>query len=396
MTEKLYYTDAYQQEFQATLLTKTTRENRVAVELDQSCFYPSSGGQPHDRGWMDGVEVVDVVEDKGKLLHLLQEAGPEVGTTVAGKIDWKRRFDHMQHHTGQHILSQAFLLLLNAQTESFHLGAEVCTIDLSRQELTPQEIYSVEDLANQMVFENRPIKIHFIDSADQDQMPIRKRSRLPGRLRIIEVADFDWSPCGGTHCRHAGEVGIIKVRRWERVRKQARVEFYCGKRALHDYRWKNRAIYRLSRLYSIADQEVVFAAEAQSEREQALRKSLSEMQHASLAAEADRLAQMSQDRKGIGIISEILGEDRQREAKELARNLIRDSQDRLVLLGVRGEQPALVFARSENLPYDMHKWIQEAAPFIKGRGGGSPQLAQAGGTQEKGLHEALERALEWL
>ena len=396
MTEKLYYKDAYQQEFQATLLAKTTFEDKIAVELDQSCFYPSSGGQPHDLGWLDGLAVVDVVAKKERLLHLLKEEGPEIGASVVGKIDWKRRFDHMQQHTGQHILSQAFLLLLKTETESFHLGAEVSTIDLSRQELTPQEIYSVEDLANQMVFEDRPVRIHFIDSEKQHQLPIRKRSNFQGRLRIVEVADFDWSPCGGTHCRRSGEVGIIKVRRWERVKKQARVEFYCGGRALHDYRWKNRAIYRLSRLHSRADREVVAAAEEQMEREQSLRKSLSDMQSAWLAAEVNRLTRSSQKRKGIGVICEMLGEGSQREARELARKLIEDSQDRLVLLGVKGNRPALIFARSENLRYDMREWIQEAAPFIKGRGGGNPQLAQAGGTKEEGLNQALERTLELL
>ena len=396
MTEKLYYTDSYQQEFTGTLLEKVVRQGRTAVVLDRTCFYPASGGQPHDCGWLAGIEVVDVVEERGRVLHLLERKGPEVGTAVEGKIDWKRRFEHMQQHTGQHILSQTFLRLLGCQTESFHLGTEISTIDLSREELRAEEIYQAEDLANQVIFENRTIEVYFIDSEEQSQLPIRKLSPLSGRLRIVEVAEFDWSPCGGTHCRRTGEVGVIKVRRWERVKKQARVSFYCGWRALRDYRWKNRAIYRLSRLYRKTDREVVEAAEEHFERERSLRKRLQDTQDILLDAEAERLVRDGQERKGIRVICEILDKEKRQRVEKLAKKVVEGASDRLLLLGVRGERPALIFACSKNLSHSMAEWIRVAAPFIRGRGGGHSRLAQAGGTREEGLSKALEKALELL
>ncbi len=396
MTEKLYYTDSYQQEFTGTLLERAVRQGRTTVVLDRTCFYPVSGGQPHDCGWLAGVKVVDVVEEGERVLHFLDGKGPEVGATVEGKIDWKRRFEHMQQHTGQHILSQTFFRLLGCHTESFHLGAEISTIDLSREELTTEEIYQAEDLANQVVFENRPIDVHFIDSKEQDQLPIRKLSSLSGQLRIVEVAEFDWSPCGGTHCQRTGEVGVIKVRRWERVKKQARVSFYCGWRALQDYRWKNRAIYRLSRLYRRADCEVVEAAEEHFEREQSLRKKLENTQDVLLDAEAERLVRDSQERKGIQVICDVLDKEKRQIVEKLAQKVVEGSSDRLLLLGVRGERPTLIFACSKDLPHDMAEWIRVAAPFIHGRGGGHSRLARAGGTREKGLSSALKKALTLL
>ncbi len=396
MTEKLYYTDSYQQEFTGTLLERAVRQGRTTVVLDRTCFYPVSGGQPHDCGWLAGVKVVDVVEEGERVLHFLDGKGPEVGATVEGKIDWKRRFEHMQQHTGQHILSQTFFRLLGCHTESFHLGAEISTIDLSREELTTEEIYQAEDLANQVVFENRPIDVHFIDSKEQDQLPIRKLSSLSGQLRIVEVAEFDWSPCGGTHCQRTGEVGVIKVRRWERVKKQARVSFYCGWRALQDYRWKNRAIYRLSRLYRRADCEVVEAAEEHFEREQSLREKLENTQDVLLDAEAERLVRDSQERKGTQVICDVLDKEKRQIVEKLAQKVVEGSSDRLLLLGVRGERPTLIFACSKDLPHDMAEWIRVAAPFIHGRGGGHSRLARAGGTREKGLSSALKKALTLL
>ncbi len=396
MTRRLYHADSYRQTFEATLVDKQESAGRVAVELDQSCFYPSVGGQPNDMGWIDQIPVLDVVEKEDRILHYLEEDQLTVGQSVQGRIDWKRRFDHMQQHTGQHILSQSFLQILNSKTVSFHLGIELSTIDLTQETLTPQEIYQVEDLANQIIFDNRPIKTHSTESDQQSQFPLRKHSERQGQIRIVEIADFDWSPCGGTHCLRTGEVGLIKIRRWERAKKRARVEFYCGWRALQDYRWKNRAIYRLSRLYSSTDREVVETAQRQLEREGEHRKRLSQSQQALLELETRQLLQRTEERKGVQVICQILHQDQAERAPELARSISQTGSNRVVLLGVRGDKPGLFFSCSRDLSYDMAAWISAAAPFIEGQGGCQPFQAQAGGAEEAGLERALREALKLL
>ncbi len=396
MTERLYHRDAYRKHFRGIIRQKNNHQEKIAVELDQTCFYPTSGGQPWDRGELNGVQVVEVVEQGGRVLHLLQEDGLEVGKRVEGKIDWRRRFDHMQQHTGQHLLSQAFLRTLQTETVSFHLGGEVSTIDLSRERLESEEIYQVEDLCNQIIFENRPIRIHFVDRDDQSQLSLRKTSSRSGTLRIIEIADFDYSPCGGTHLRQTGELGLVKIRRWVRVKKRARVEFYCGWRALKDYRWKNRAVYRFSCLYSSLDREVVTAAEEHLAQESSQRKTIAEMQAKLLDFKAHELFQKSQARGEVQVVCEILPERELATVKELARRIAQGGEKRLVLLGVEAERPVLLFARSSDLSYDMGEWISQVSHFIEGKGGGNPIQAQAGGGRREGLPQALQWVLDLL
>jgi alanyl-tRNA synthetase len=329
----------------------------------------------------------------GRLLHVLERGDLAEGQEVDGSLDWERRFDHMQQHTGQHILSQAFIQVLDWDTVSFHLGRELCTIDLTGDALTPELIYEVEDVANRIIIECRPVRVHLVDARRQSEFPLRKPSDRKGTLRIVEISDFDFSACGGTHCRSAGEVGLIKIRRWERAKKRARVEFYCGGRAFRDYRWKNRAVYRLSRLFSRPDREVVEAAREHLEREEGLRKRLVEGQDRYLESEAARLLAGAQEVRGIRVVRRVLTGMDMGAVRELARKLVQDGEKRLALLGLAGESPALVFARSEDLPWHMGDWIRKAAPLIAGRGGGSPRHAQARGSRSEGLEAALDDAL---
>ena len=395
MTSRLYYTDAYQQKFEATVVAKQQTDERIALRLDHTCFYPTSGGQPNDLGHIEESAVVDVREEASQVWHLLEQDRFEIGQTVNASIDWGRRFDHMQQHTGQHILSQAFVQCLHADTDSFHLGEQVSSIDLARQHLEPDEIYRVEDLANRIVFENHPVGIRFADSEEVAQLGLRKPSHRGGRLRIVEISDFDLSACGGTHCQRTGEVGLVKIRRWERVNKQARVEFYCGWRALRDYRFKNRTVYRLSRLYSSSDRELVDTSQAHLERAQEFRKQLDQLKDSLLTAESTALLKSIKQIKGVEVICEILLEDQRERGRELARRIVQDPQ-RVALLALSGEKPTLFFACSDDLPYDMAQWIRICAASIGGRGGGRRTQAQAGGTRADGLQQALQTALEQL
>ena len=392
MTDRLYYRDSYLSSFQAEVRGRQAWGEKIALELDQTCFYPTSGGQPADRGHLNQTPVLDVLDQDGQLLHVVAAANLQVGDPVRGQIEWPRRFDHMQQHTGQHVLSQAFIRILEAETTSFHLGQHSCTIDLDRESLTPEDIYRVEDLANQVLFENRPIHIRFIDSAAQDQVPVRKRSTRSGQVRLVEIDDFDHSPCGGTHCRSTAEIGLIKIRKWERAKKQARVEFYCGWRALRDYRWKNRAVYRLSQLFSVSDSQVLEAARQMQNREAGARKRVARVEDQLLELEGQLLLQRCVRRASFELIREIFTEREIRELKELAGKISRDGPGRIVLFGLRSERPALVFACSRDVPFDMNQWIAEVAPLIQGRGGGQAWQAQAGGKRVEGLERALETA----
>ena len=231
VTERLYYTEPALTEFDATVTGVERHGDLPAVLLDRTAFYPTSGGQPHDTGSLNGVRVTEVVErDDDAVLHVVDRA-IAVGEAVHGVVDWGRRFDHMQQHTGQHILSAAFDRLWHARTVGFHLGAVVSSLDLDR-ELPPQAIASAEDEANRIVWEDRPVSIRFVEEAGAAALDLRKEPGRSGVLRIIAVEDYDLSACGGTHVARTGHVGIIVVSSWEKLRGGSRLEFLCGGRAL--------------------------------------------------------------------------------------------------------------------------------------------------------------------
>jgi len=395
MTEKIYYKDAYCREFEASIKGRSVIDGKTVVELDRTCFYPEGGGQPCDLGEIDGVAVTAVTESDGRIFHFVDSDELGSGKLVTACIDWRRRFDHMQQHTGQHILSQAFLRSLKAETESFHLGGEISTIDLTLEKLERDEIYRVEDLANRMIFENREVKIHFMDSGEQEGLPIRGHSERSGCVRVVEIEKYDFSPCGGTHCSRTGAVGLVKIRKWEKVRKRVRVEFFCGQRALNDYRWKNRTVFRLSRLYSVADREVVEAVVKQREQVKSQRKEIDWLKEEWLVREAERLLEASPVRDGIRIVTKVWEDLEVKSLQKLGSMIAGGGESRVVLFGVRQPRCTLLFIRSADLTgLDFRQWIAEIAPIIGGRGGGTAERVQVGGERGEGLEEALARAAE--
>jgi len=295
MTQKLYHDDAYQQEFQAQVLETITMGNRPGLILDKTCFYPASGGQPHDQGTLNGIPISGVFEreDDGAVVHVVsgEVEGPALnkGETVHGQIDWERRFDHMQQHTGQHILSQAFLRLLDAETVGFHLGAEASTIDVDKAPLEATQIDEVEELANTIVFADRPVRTYFVDQDRMEDLALRKQPMVAGPIRIVEVEGFDLSPCGGTHVKAAGEVGPIVITKSERRGSETRVEFLCGGRALADYRRQRRIVSELANQFSVGDWELVEAVNRLAEEAKRHRKELNAAQSQLLDYEAARL-----------------------------------------------------------------------------------------------------------
>ncbi len=254
-----YYNDPYTVEFEATVVGASKRDGKLVVSLDNSYFYPTSGGQEHDTGFIGNLEVLDVFEEDGRVLHLVSGEAP--AGKVNCRIDWTRRFGNMQQHTGQHILSAAFENLFGIETISSRLGECVGTIDLSRQP-ADSEIDRVVNDANRVIRDNRPVKVHYAERENIGAFNLRKPPKVEGVVRIIEVKDFDMSPCGGTHCTHTSEIGVILTGKVEKVKSAlTRIEFYCGNRALEWYYQLQKSALETSRILSSAVEDIPSAAE---------------------------------------------------------------------------------------------------------------------------------------
>jgi len=395
--ERLYYEDSYLKEFRAKVLKKIKIDNQPAVVLDETAFYPTSGGQPYDKGVIQDVPVVEVVEEGDEIIHILKkELKEKINSEVVGKIDWKRRFDHMQQHLGQHILSGALIKLWNAETVSFHLGEEVCTLDIAKEKLIEEEAKKAEECANEIIFGNRPVKRYFVKGEEElKRLNLRKIPEKTGKIRIIEVKNFDFSACGGTHCRATGEVGMIKITKWEKRGEKIRLEFVCGRRAWKDYFWKNEVIKNISNKLTIKDSELGEAIDRMLEERKESWKELKEFKEKLQEYEAKRLIDESSLRGNrIRIINKVFEEKNFQEVRGLVQKIINLDDSVVVLFGVKSDGTKILFACSRALKYDMNGLTREAAKFIEGQGGGAPNFAQAGGRKSEGIEDALNFALE--
>lgn len=397
MTKRLYYEDSYLKEFRAKVLKKIKIDNQPAVVLDETAFYPTSGGQPYDVGVIQDVPVVEVVEEGDKIIHILrEELKEEINSEVIGKIDWGRRFDHMQQHLGQHILSGALMEIYGAETVSFHLGEKVCTLDIAKEKITKEEVKKTEECANKIIFNNRPVKCYFVGGEEElKKLNLRKMPDKKGKIRIIEVENFDLSACGGTHCRATGEAGLIKITKWEKRGEKIRLEFICGWRAWEDYFWKNELIKNISNKLTIKDFELGETIDRMLEERKEIRKGLKEFKEKLQDYEVRNLINESSLKDdGTKIISKIFEDKNFQEVRELVQKIINLDESVVVLFGVKDEEAKILFACSRALSYDMNGLIKEAGKFIEGRGGGAPNFAQAGGKRTEGIEDALNFALE--
>ncbi len=396
MTERLYYADAYLRTFEARVIDRLEVNGRPAVILDRTAFYPEGGGQPADRGKLSRVEVVDVQtrEADDEVLHLLSAPIDEI--EVRGVVEPKRRFDLMQQHTGQHILSQAFIHTANAETVSFHLNPDpndgALTIDLNKA-VTSAEIDRAEDAANSIVYENRPVSARFVSAEELQTLPLRKPPKVDKAIRIVEIQDFDWSACGGTHVARTGEVGLIKIVKSERRGAETRIEFRCGHRALSDYQRKHQIISQVASNLSIGFWELDQAIGRMQAEAKAARKQLVEADARLQQYEARDLLNAIEPRGDFGLITQTWLD---RDAAYLKRmaNLLVARPKTVVLLGATGQSLSLVFARSKDLAIDLAVLLRSVAARLGGKGGGSPDFAQAGGPAVG--EEQLKETLSWV
>jgi len=381
MSKRLYYDDAYTTEFTAVVVEQLNENGRLAVVLDRTFFYPTSGGQPHDLGSLNGVPVTDVsirVED-GAVLHWL-EPGRSVSHEITAEIDWGRRFDHMQQHTGQHILSQAFIQVAGAHTVGFHLSQSTVTIDLDARQLSEATLQKAEQLANQIVWENRPVHIRTVSVDEARQMPLRKvPPTRDGRLRLIDIDRFDLTACGGTHVSRTGEIGMIKLLKWERRRQQTRVTFCCGGRALQDYGQKNALVHELMAALTTGQGDLVPSIGRLRDDLKQARRQLKKQQTALLEFEAERLHRDGMQRQGITVVAQVFT-DRDPGQLRMLGNLLTRKPGVVALLGLAGSRSHLLFCRSEDAPGEMNQLLQQTITEIGSRtGGGSEVFAQGGG-----------------
>jgi alanyl-tRNA synthetase len=388
-TERLYYTDCYLREFEARVLRSEPAPNGFKVYLDRTAFYPTSGGQPTDSGTIAGIQVLEAVDEEDEIAHILRQAPEAEG--VSGRIDWARRFDHMQQHTGQHILSAAFERGGEYKTVSFHLGEDSSSIDLDSDRLGARQLEEAEEAANQVVFENRAVRISFQWAGEASRLELRKPTSREGEVRLVEVEGFDLSACGGTHVSRTGAVGLILVRKVERMKGLTRVEFLCGGRAHRQARRDFRVLSEAARLFSAALDTVpeLIAKQSQELREgirgrEKLLERLAEYQ-------ARELWQAAPVIDGRRVVRQVFLAEESAQAKMLAHALAKLPLA-VALLGVKGKPTALFFAQTSDGPSEMGSMLKQTVTKFGGKGGGGRDFAQGGGLEESRLEEALAYA----
>jgi alanyl-tRNA synthetase len=392
MTDRLYYRDSYLREF-AARVTRTSPDG-TTVYLDRTAFYPTSGGQPCDTGLLGGAPVIEVIDEGENIAHQL--ASPVGLGEAACVIDWPRRFDHMQQHTGQHLLSAVFEELLGLHTVSFHLGQQSSTIDLEScglesPSLDVGQVRELERRANQVLFENREVSVQFADAAEATGL--RKPSEREGELRIITIDGLDRSACGGTHVRATGEIGPILIRKLDKVRQSVRVEFLCGGRAVRRARADYEALVRIAQLFSAPPDETPALVSAQLENARAVEKSLRKAQvelaefrgrqlYESTPPDADGIRRRTERAASIRGSAE--------ECSALARSFT--AQPKAVYVAVLENPPSVIYAVSADSGIHAAEAIKQALTAVGGRGGGNAQLAQ-GSVPEPALLETVMRKL---
>ena len=387
MTRRLFHEDQYLREFTSRIVRRLDAGGRPAVVLEATAFYPTSGGQPHDTGTLNGARVIEVIEEGEDIVHVLDRLLD--GDEARGAVDWVRRMDHLQQHHGQHLLSEAFVRAANAETTSFHLGEETCTIDLSHERVTADDVAAAEALANDVVLDDREISISWATRDEVAKLPMRKPPQVEGRIRVVRVADFDCSACCGTHPRRTGEVGPILVTGFERAKSSARVTFVCGRRAIS---WARRDLAILkaagARLSSGRDdlepaiERILGERAAAHKALQAAEKELAGHTAAALAASGSKVISRVFENRGLKYLQAV------------ANDLVA-TPGRIAVLGGTGETSSLVLARSKDVEIDLKPVAAEAFAHLQGRGGGSPFFQQGGGPG-KDVEGAIRLALSKL
>ena len=399
MTQRLYYHDSFLYDFDAEV-AELPESTRPAIILNRTAFYPTSGGQIFDMGVIStekgNHKVTEVAEtEDGRVVHYLEAPVKDLhpGTRVHGLIDATRRRDHMQQHSGQHVLSAAFVRLFNMPTVSFHMADEYCSIDLDTPALTKEQIESAERFADEVIVENRPVDIRFVTREEAGRLGLRKLPPVErNQLRIIDIHDFDLTACGGTHVRQTGQIGCILLRKSEKVRQGYRVEFVAGQRAVATARRDFTTLTEASALFSAHIYNVPQQVRKSLEEIRSLRKQGEESLDELIAAQATSLLAESPESGGRKLVMRTFAGRDMNSLKLLAQKLTRQSANVIALLATTSPQPSLVFAQSAGQPSDMAAAMKQVMAQIGGRGGGTKDMAQGGLPNSNKVEAALAHA----
>jgi alanyl-tRNA synthetase len=400
VTDRLYYRDSFLYDFDAEV-RELTDSPRPGVVLDRTAFYPTSGGQIFDTGLIstDPTQQTRVTEvadtEDGRIVHYLEAPLKDVkpGTRVRGQIDPTRRRDHMQQHSGQHVLSAAFVNLFDLHTVSFHMADDYCSIDLDTPTLTKEQIESAERLANEIILENRPVDVRFVTREEAGNLGLRKIPPAErDSLRIVDIKEFDLSACGGTHVNQTGQIGCILLRKAEKVRQGWRIEFVAGQRAVATARRDYTALTETAGLFSSHIYDVPQQARKSLDEIRTLRKQNEQSQEELAEAQAATLLAQIPDENGRRILTRSYSDRDMNTLKLLAQKLTRMSPAVVALLGTTSPQPSVVFAQSSGQPFDMGSLMKQTLSKFGGRGGGSKDLAQGGLPDPATIDAALQAA----
>ncbi len=369
-TERLYYSDPYLFAFEAEIVDRFAVGSQQGIVLDRTAFYPTSGGQPNDTGTIEGKRVLDCFEDESSRIVHVVDSGLEAGP-IRGIVDRDRRLDHIQQHSGQHVLSQAFVSLFGWQTVGFHLGTTASTIDLDVRSAERGQLDQAEDLANRTIQKSLPVSVEYVGPEDVGEASLRKPTKREGEIRVIDINGFDRSACGGTHVRVTGEIGPILITRQERVRKQVRVEFLCGCRALRYARGANKALDEIAQMTSAPPLESARAVATMREELQRRKKKIEELESSLLTHEAESFPVEE------GFAVKVFEDRTQEQIRGLAQAIC-TGRSAVVLFAATGDPVKLVFARSEDQRFDVRAVLKATVKEFGGRGGGRPTMAQGG------------------
>ena len=389
MTEKLYDKNAYAFEFEARLVKAVKDGEREAVILDRTCFYPEGGGQPADHGWLNDIPVYDVQLQGNEVLHFVE--APLKPGVVKGRVDVNRRLDLMQQHTGQHIISQAFLRVGNFPTCSVHFGDEYTAIEIDAPQIPADLLRKVEDLSNEVVHRNLTVKIHRVKPEEVERFRIRKPPPEVSEVRIVEIDRFDYSACGGTHVLRTGEVGLIKATGWEKLRGHVRVKFKIGKRAVADYDRKIRLVQRLMQNLTCGEAEISGRVEELQQQVKKLQKQIARLQEEQMSLLAVKARQNARKMGKIELVTQIFHQTNSAALRSFVHQLIEEPNRIVAAVNQEDDRLQWVVGHSLGNRFDISSFIGPLLPAMDARGGGRGNMLQGGGNNPSGIPEFFKR-----
>ncbi|MFW5980043.1 MAG: alanyl-tRNA editing protein [Halanaerobiales bacterium] len=393
MTKKLYYTDSFLKKFTANIYSHYEENGEYHLRLDRTAFYPEGGGQPADKGYIGKSRVNYVYEDGGELYHVVDSL-PKKKNNLECQIDWERRFDLMQQHTGQHLLSAVLEKLYRGQTVGFHLGENRVTIDTDVG-LTREALHHIETEVNDIIYQNKMVQVEYPDSQELDNMDLRKEPDVEGNIRIIKIEGTDISPCGGTHLKTTGQIGIISVVESENYKGGTRISFLCGRRALLDYRFKNDITAEIRDVLSVKNEDIIPEMTRVREELADKEKKIEYLNDELLDYKINDYRNKAEKIKDYRIITKILTEENYNNTKIMA-NKLTDQENNIIIFGQKDSDTArIILAKSENIDkMNMNKLIKEVMQELDGNGGGHEYFAQGGFSKMEQLPAAVEKAYQ--